>query len=58
MTQFDKAMVNAEIQKQNKAAERKAKKAYIEDLVKQGLDRQVAEVMAQVNFEYGLVKTM
>ena len=58
MTKCEEALMNAEIEKQNKAAERKAKKAYIENLVKQGIDRTVAEVMAQVGFEYELVKAM
>ena len=55
---FERAMMNAEIETQNKVAQRQAKKAYIEDLVKQGVDREVAKVMAQVNFEYGIVKAM
>lgn len=58
MTRFEEALMNAEIEKQNKAAERKAKKAYIEDLVKRGVDRETAKVMAQVGFEYGLIKAM
>jgi hypothetical protein len=37
-------------------AEREAKKAYKKDLIKQGIDKEVAEVMAKVFVEYGIVK--
>lgn len=37
-------------------AERDAKKAYERDLIKQGVDKETAKVMAKVFLEYGLVK--
>ena len=39
-----------------KVAEKKAKKAYKQDLIKQGIDEQIAEVMASVFVEYGIIK--
>lgn len=36
--------------------QRKAKKAYKQDLIKQGVDKETAEVMASVFVEYGIVK--
>ena len=58
MNKFNKALVNAEIEKQNKEAKKNAKRAYINDLVKQGIDKEMAKVMANTFFEYGLVKAM
>lgn len=37
-------------------AEKKAQKAYEKDLIKQGIDPQLAKVMASVNVAYGIVK--
>lgn len=37
-------------------AEIQAKKAYEKDLIKQGVDPEIAKVMASVNVEYGIVK--
>lgn len=37
-------------------AEREAKKAYKENLVKQGIDKQIAEVMAKTFVEVGVIK--
>ena len=37
-------------------AEREAKKAYKADLIKQGIDREIAEAMAKAFLEYGLIK--
>ena len=37
-------------------AEREVKKAYERDLVKQGIDKQIAEVMAKTFMEVGVIK--
>ncbi len=37
-------------------AQREAKKAYKQDLIKQGVDKETAEVMASVFVEYEIVK--
>ena len=37
-------------------AERKAKEAYKEDLIAQGIDKELAETMAKTFTEYGIVK--
>ena len=37
-------------------AEKKAQKAYEKDLIKQGIDPQIAKVMASVDITYGIVK--
>lgn len=37
-------------------AEKKAKKSYEQDLIKQGVDKETAEVMAMVFVEYGIIK--
>ena len=37
-------------------AEKKAKKAYKEDLIKQGIDKELAEIMAKTFIEYEIVK--
>ena len=37
-------------------AEKHAKKAYKEDLIKQGIDKETAEVMASVFTEYELIR--
>lgn len=37
-------------------AEKKAKKSYEHDLIKQGVDKETAEVMAMVFVEYGIIK--
>lgn len=36
-------------------AEKKAQKAYERDLIKQGIDPQIAKVMASVNVAYGII---
>ena len=58
MTKFEQAIINAEIEKQTKTAERNAKKKYIADLMAEGIDKQLAKIMADVDFEYGLVKAL
>ena len=58
MEMFNEALINAEIEKQTKAATRKAKAQYIKELVAAGIDKQLATVMANVEFEYGIVKAM
>ncbi len=58
MEVFNNALANAEMAQQAKAKEKAAKKAYIADLVKQGIDKELAKVMANVEFEYGLVKAL
>lgn len=37
-------------------AEIKAQKAYEKDLIKQGIDPEIAKVMASVDVAYGIVK--
>lgn len=37
-------------------AEREAKKAYEKDLIAQGIDPEIAKVMASVDVSYGIVK--
>lgn len=37
-------------------AEKQAKKAYKENLIKQGIDKEIAETMAKVFTEYGIIK--
>lgn len=37
-------------------AQREAKKAYKHDLIKQGVDKETAEVMASVFVEYEIIK--
>ena len=37
-------------------AQREAKRAYKQDLIKQGIDKEIAEVMASVFIEYGIIK--
>lgn len=37
-------------------AEREAKKAYKADLIKQGIDKELAEVMAKTFVSYGIIK--
>ena len=39
-----------------KNVERETKKAYKEDLIKQGIDKELAEVMAKTFLEYGIIK--
>lgn len=38
------------------AAEKRAKKAYKEDLIKQGIDKELAEIMAKTFIEYQIVR--
>lgn len=37
-------------------AEKRAKKAYKEDLIKQGIDKEIAEIMAKTFIEYQIVR--
>lgn len=37
-------------------AEREAKKVYKKDLIEQGVDKEMAEILAQTFVEYGIVK--
>lgn len=37
-------------------AEKRAKKAYKEDLIKQGVDKELAEIMAKTFIEYQIVR--
>lgn len=37
-------------------AEKRAKKAYKEDLIKQGIDKELAEIMAKTFIEYQVVR--
>ena len=37
-------------------AEKRAKKAYKEDLIKQGIDKELAEIMAKTFIEYQMVR--
>lgn len=39
-------------------AEKEAKKAYKENLIKQGIDKEIAEVMAETFLEYGIIKSV
>lgn len=39
-----------------KVAEKRAKKAYKEDLIKQGIDKELAEIMAKTFIEYQIVR--
>ena len=58
MTKFEEALVNAEIKEQDKAKIKTSKKAYINDLVKQGVDKEMAKTLANVFLEYGIVNAM
>lgn len=58
MNEFNKALINAEIEKQTKDQIKKAKAKYIKDLIAEGIDKQMAKIMADVDFEYGIVKAM
>ncbi len=59
---FNEALHNANIrhaiETQKKDKVKKAKKAYMDDLVKQGVDKETAKTMAKVFFEYGIVKPL
>lgn len=37
-------------------AEKRAKKAYKEDLIKQGIDKELAEIMAKTFIEYQIIR--
>lgn len=37
-------------------AEKRAKKAYKEDLIRQGIDKELAEIMAKTFIEYQIVR--
>ena len=58
MKAFETATINAEVEKQNRAAQKAAKKAYINDLMKEGVDKEMAKIMADAMFEYGTVKAV
>ena len=58
MKKFNEALINAEVEKQDKEKVRKAKKQYLKDLLAQGIDKETAKVMVQIDFEYGLVNAL
>lgn len=53
---FEKALINAEIEKQDKNKEYVAMKAYKKELIKQGIDKDVADVMCKTFFDYDILK--
>lgn len=53
---FEKALSNAEMKNKTKIKNNKAMKAYREELIKQGIDKEVADVMSKTFFDYGLIK--
>ena len=58
MPKFADALVHAELKDHDKAKIKTSKKAYINDLVKQGVDKEMAKTLASVFFEYGIVNAM
>lgn len=55
---FNEVLARAEIIEQTRAKEKAAKKAYIKDLIAQGIDKAIAKALADAEFEYGLVKAL
>ena len=55
---FNEVLARAEIIEQKKAKEKDAKKAYIKELIAQGLDKTIAKALADAEFKYGLVKAL
>lgn len=51
-------MIHYEIERQNKEAIKKEKKSYINDLVKKGIDKTTAKIMADTFIEYGIIRPM
>lgn len=45
-----------EIIRQNKEALKKAKQSYYKDLIKQGIDKDIAKTMVKVEFDYNIKK--
>ena len=39
-------------------AEKRAIKAHEEDLIKQGIGKEMAKTMAKIDFEYGIIKVV
>lgn len=58
MDKFNEALIYASIEQQNKQAKRKAINSYIDDLVKQGIDKEVAKAMAKSFYDCGIIKAM
>ena len=58
MNIFQEAMVNVEIERQSKEASQKARKAYIKKLMSEGIDKMMAEVMADSFMACGIIKAM
>lgn len=58
MNLFNEAIINAEIEKQNKEAKDKAIKLQIQEFIKQGVDKEIAKAMAKSYYECGLIKSM
>ncbi len=58
MDQFNRALINASIEQQNKEAKRKAINSYVDDLVRQGVDKEIAKAMAKSFYDCGLIKAM
>ena len=58
MNKFNEALVIAAAEEQKKQKEKNAKKAYIADLIAQGIDKTIAKVMADTFFEYGIVSAL
>lgn len=55
---LQKADIHHAIEKTKKDKVKAGKKAYIDDLVKQGVDKETAKTIANVFFEYGIVKPL
>lgn len=58
MNKFNEALVIAAAEEQKKQKEKNAKKAYIADLIAQGIDKTIAKAMADTFFEYGIVSAL
>lgn len=58
MSRFEEAFAIAEMREQEKATQKKAKKAYIADLVAQGVDKAMAKIMADAFFASGMLKAI
>lgn len=58
MSKFEQALINAEVAEQETKKVKAAKKAYVADLVAQGVDKMIAKIMADTFFENGMVKAI
>lgn len=58
MDEFNETLIKMSIEQQNKQAKRKAIKSYANDLVKQGIDKEVAEAMAKSFYDCRIIKAM